>query len=200
MKGFTGVKDLDLKILMDVDDETLLNACLTNKELYRICNVDQYFWRDRYIKKYGQHAAQFKPQEQSWKNHYLQSLIDLQTFKNPMDFFSIIVWKENVEKSFYIDKKTNTLIPLSNAPRWVMNNLYSLKLEDIDVIHYFSETVSQKIISYKKVTPIELLNNMPLHRDYIFGFSKYYDMNRYRPDFNTLQGVRRYLEYLKKTE
>lgn len=118
MKGFTGIKDLDLKILMDVDDETLLNACSTNRELYRICNLDQDFWRNRYVKQYGEEASKYKPKDRSWKNHYMQTYIDLHRFKNPMKFFSHIAWQNNVNDSFFIDKKNEKIIPLKEAPEW----------------------------------------------------------------------------------
>lgn len=188
MKGFTGVKDLDLKILMDLDDETLLNACSTNKELYRICNVDQSFWRNRYVKQYGEHAASFKEKGRSWKNHYMQTIIDLQKFRNPMDFFTHIFWKNNVDESFYNDRENKKMIPLKDAPEWVMNNLHLMKIPSVDVISVAPNTFlveGSKV--YTNITPIELLENVGMKNMYLFYFIP--KGNKYLPNFVTLRSL-----------
>ena len=183
MKGFTGIKDLDLKILMELDDRDLIQTCATNRELRRICNVDQSFWRNRYVKQYGEHAASFKPAERSWKNHYMQTYIDLHKFSNPMDFLSHIAWKENVEKSIFVDFDREALISLKDAPEWVMNNLYLLKIPKIKVVSFApnafllaASEVYENITPYKLFTKILTPENL-----YILDFPHLGD--NYIPNF-----------------
>lgn len=188
MKGFTGIKDLDLKILMDVDDETLLKTCSTNKELYRICNVDQAFWRNRYVKQYGEKSSRYKPEGRSWKNHYMQTYIDLHRLKNPMDFFSYIAWKSNVDDSFYIDDKE--IKPLREAPEWVMNNLWLLRLRDIPILSFAPNVLfSASETIYKDITPVELLKSNQVPPDlYLYDFNKIHG-GKYIANFATLEAI-----------
>lgn len=48
----TGLKDLNLTIMMELDDRDLLSLCSTNKEIYNLCN-NEMFWRKRFIKRFG---------------------------------------------------------------------------------------------------------------------------------------------------
>lgn len=73
--SFTGIKDLDLIILSKLSDNDLLNACLSNKYIYNICNSDN-FWRDRIVKKYGESYLEYKPIYSNWKNYYMRIIID----------------------------------------------------------------------------------------------------------------------------
>ncbi len=188
MKGFTGIKDLDLKILMDVDDETLLKSCSTNKELYRICNVDQSFWRNRYVKQYGEKSSRYKPEGRSWKNHYMQTYIDLHRLKNPMDLFESIAWKSNVDDSLYIDDEEKKIKPLREAPEWVMNNLWLLRL-NVEVLSFNPNALlldSSKV--YQNVTPVELLKSIQVPEGfYLYGFN--HSRNKYVPSFSTQAAI-----------
>ena len=183
MKGFTGIKDVDLKILMELDDRDLIRTCATNRELRRICNVDQGFWRNRYVKQYGEHAASFKPAERSWKNHYMQTYIDLHKFPNPIDFLSHIAWKENVDKSIFVDFDREALISLKDAPEWVMTNLHLLKIPYMKVVSFAPNALLLANYSeYKDITPIELLKQMLGPENlYIFDFRQMKD--NYIPNF-----------------
>lgn len=182
-KGFTGIKDLDLKILMEIDDKDLIKACATNKELYRICNVDQGFWRNRYVKQYGEKAAMYKPADRSWKNHYMQTYIDLHKFTNPIDFLSYIAWRENVENSFFIDYDNEKMFHLKDAPEWVMTNLYLLKIPQIKVVSFAPNALLlASSNSYENITPFELLNKTDVPQGlYIFDFRHMGD--NYVPNF-----------------
>ena len=185
MKGFTGIKDVDLKILMELDDRDLIRTCATNRELRRICNVDQGFWRNRYVKQYGEHAASFKPEGRSWKNHYMQTYIDLHKFPNPIDFLSHIAWKEKVEKSIFVDFDREALISLRDAPEWVMNNLHLLKIPKIKVVSYAPNALLiADFTIYENITPFELFNKMIAPENlYIFGFRNMRD--NYMPNFTS---------------
>ena len=68
-KTLTGIKDVDLLILSQMDDKTLYNFCKVNKSARKLCS-DENFWKNRLIQKYGQDAAKYKPEKKSWKKHY----------------------------------------------------------------------------------------------------------------------------------
>jgi len=75
-------------MLEDTDDATLFSFCQTNSRTAEICR-DQNFWRRRYVKKYGEEAARYKPQNRTWRNHYLKTFIDLNSFSGPEWQFSL---------------------------------------------------------------------------------------------------------------
>lgn len=68
MKRFTGNKDVDYKIMMELDDESLLNFCQTDRYIKSICEDDN-FWLRRSINRYGETVS--KPYNKTWKEHYL---------------------------------------------------------------------------------------------------------------------------------
>ena len=117
MKGFSGIADIDLKILENLEDKDLFQVCSVNKELFRICNKEPSFWKNRFVKKYGVPASEYKPADRSWKNHYMQVFLYLQKYKsNPIKFLDSIIWGGNIENSLYIDRDKNIYTQLSQAP------------------------------------------------------------------------------------
>ena len=68
-KFLSGVKDVDLLILMDLDDESLFSACQVNKDAARICQ-DEIFWRTRFLNKYGNFN---KAGNMTWRELYLKA-------------------------------------------------------------------------------------------------------------------------------
>jgi hypothetical protein len=61
----TGNKDVDLKVMSNLDDENLFNLCISEPKsnyLTRLCN-DETFWRNRLMKKF----PEFKAQNKNWK-------------------------------------------------------------------------------------------------------------------------------------
>ena len=67
---FTKIKDVDLRILSELEDRDLLNVCLTNKYANKICQ-DEHFWRNRLVSQYGDKVFKYRP-DMSWKNYYMQ--------------------------------------------------------------------------------------------------------------------------------
>lgn len=65
---FTGVKDVDLLILMKLDDKDLVKTCGTNKYLNNLCKTES-FWRIRAQKKLG---ITEKPADKTWRNYYVE--------------------------------------------------------------------------------------------------------------------------------
>ena len=70
MNVLTGDKNVDLMILDNLDDKSLLSFCLTNQDANRLCSIDS-FWRNRLIRKYGN--IQIKTGK-TWKQFYLSIL------------------------------------------------------------------------------------------------------------------------------
>lgn len=171
MSTFTNIKDVDLKILSELDDKSLFQACSVNRYLFRICNAEPSFWRNRYVKKYGEKAAQYKPRERSWKNHYMQTVIDLERFKNDsVAFLDYIAWGGSVEKSFFIWE--GKLIPFLEAPEWVMTNFWLLDLGEINIDSDLMQDFILQYTTYSHLKPFELLNKL-WTGDYIVGLQMY---------------------------
>ena len=78
----TGNKDVDLyKILMPLDDNSLLNFCQTAiKQEYEksLCDNED-FWRNRIFNKYGKVE---KNPKRTWKNFYLKTVYYDNTYPN----------------------------------------------------------------------------------------------------------------------
>ena len=162
-KGFSGIKDVDLKILSELDDESLFRTCSLNKELFRICNSSQMFWRDRYLKNFGKFPLKYKPKDRSWKNHYMQTFINLQKFKgNPTKFLDYVIWNSNIKDSVFIEDGKRE--PLENAPEWVFANLWLLDLGSMKVHLHFGP---QGTVTFTHITPYQLFQEMKYH-----GFSR----------------------------
>ena len=150
-------KNLAHKIMMDLSNSDLVKVCATNKRMYAICNNYPSFWRDKFVKDYGEHAAQYKPEDRSWKNHYMKVFIDLQKYKtDPTKFLYNIIWKDNFDNSYFIDYEKQKFVPLKEAPEWVINNLYLLNIDGLK-IHHFGQSLKE----YKNIKPIEIFQIFP---------------------------------------
>jgi hypothetical protein len=66
---FTGLKDTDLLILMELNDNDLFKVCSINKYLNSLCN-NEYFWYNRIVKKYGEDVAK-QTNKNTWKKYYI---------------------------------------------------------------------------------------------------------------------------------
>ena len=149
--SFPQNKDLAHKIMMELSNNDLVKLCAANKRMYELCNNYPDFWRSKFIKDYGEHATQYKPENRSWKNHYMTVFIDLGKYKeDPVKFLNNIVWRNTVNESFFVDEKKK-LVPLNQAPEWVMNNLYMLN------IPYLKKWYKEGIKEHRNITPIDLL-------------------------------------------
>ena len=176
--AMTGIKDLDLEILMNLPDRDLLNYCSTNKDIYNMCNNDM-FWRKRFIKRFGEIPAKYKPKERKWKNHYMQVVIDLDRFSSdPWRFLRHILYDRSPEFSKFIEYgpgrsrdegETAYLTPFLKAPEWVMTNFYLLEIPRFEY----------KGVKYPTITPSKLFEIIfkdikhPVYKTYIHGDSMY---------------------------
>ncbi len=71
----TGIKDVDLKILEELNDQELFSFCLVNTEANKLCS-NEVFWRNRFIKRFGKFSG-IKPEKRSYKNFYLSLIKEL---------------------------------------------------------------------------------------------------------------------------
>ena len=109
-KGFSGIKDVDLQILSNLDDKDLFNACLSNKYLNNICKTSDMFWKNRIINNLG---AEYLQDKLSFRDYYIQfimllNLDDLalinKCIENKYSYIcdDELFWKKRLEKRFGI--------------------------------------------------------------------------------------------------
>ncbi len=74
--NLTGIKDIDFKILNNLDDSSLVQYCTTNKEANKVCN-NQIFWMNRTIKTFPyvniETLRKYKGNRQ-WSEYYIDDL------------------------------------------------------------------------------------------------------------------------------
>jgi len=124
----SGVRDVDLMILSELDDKDLFNFCknFESKNIYinKLCS-NENFWKNRFIQKYGE--ADKNP-DRSWKRFYLKVTYYDDKFN---DIEKIKQTKEEIlkEKSDIINFFSNYLG--MKALRNFLNNLDSFDAFDI---------------------------------------------------------------------
>ena len=75
----TGVKDLDFKILGELEDKDLVSYCQTNKQADEICK-DQGFWLNRILLKFPYLSWEILNKykgDRSWSEYYINDLRDI---------------------------------------------------------------------------------------------------------------------------
>ena len=124
--SFTSIKDVNLEIMSKMDDRTLLNICATNKYGRELCQ-NESFWHKRFLQKYGEMAAKHKPEKRSWKNHYMQIVIDT-NWRSPAQILSYVIWDpRGIEYSRYTDF-SGYIRPMKEAPEKFLNAFYLMDL------------------------------------------------------------------------
>lgn len=68
--ALTGVDYVDLQILQELDDTSLLAACETNQSVARLCRIDD-LWIARFRRKYGARSLADKPGYLTYRQYYL---------------------------------------------------------------------------------------------------------------------------------
>ncbi len=72
----TGNKDVDRKILNNLEDEDLVNVCQVNKKAQLLCN-DQVFWMNRVFLRFGYVGGDIlraSKENRSWSEYYIKDL------------------------------------------------------------------------------------------------------------------------------
>lgn len=62
-------RDVTLELMKNMDDETLLKFCRSNRKNSEICR-NETFWRKRTLEKY-ENWSKFKSLNRTWKNYYI---------------------------------------------------------------------------------------------------------------------------------
>lgn len=71
-RGFTGNQDVEREILMNLDDKSLLEACITNNYMKtKVCN-DPFLIRR--MKKTYPGALDYKPSDKTWRQYFLETI------------------------------------------------------------------------------------------------------------------------------
>lgn len=163
-----GVKDLDRKILLELDDRSLLKACQVDSRYRQLCS-DEKFWQIRYIQQYGQDAARHKPeritgtdQKLTWKNHYLQTVIDLENFPGLKEFSENVAWNTqgDWQTSFWVIRARNgfraveDIKPFVEAPNVLMNWFWLKRLPEVKI------KSGGEIKTLRDVTPKDVYDEM----------------------------------------
>ena len=115
--------------------------------------------------------------------------IDLQKYKkDPRQFLFNIAWKDNIENSFFVDYNNNKIIPLKDAPEWVMNNLYLLNLDKIKIRDL--NQGPDDFTEYVNVNPIGILQKQVPSTKYVDGFIRTVGaIDRFQPFYNNLKTI-----------
>ena len=125
---FTKIKDVDAKILEELDDKSLFKILLTNHYLNNL--IDENFWRRRLISKYPS-AVNFKGDE-TWKNYYLNTVSYVDRMKIQYGF---VYSRGNPEKQYGLLKR---YIPINPNGRTVTSYenllLYSSRNGELELI------------------------------------------------------------------
>lgn len=166
MCGFTGIKDLDLRILWEFDDTSLFRICDINKEFSRITQCEM-FWKRRYEKNFGKMPLKYKPANRTWRSHYMIVYNNLQMFQNkPVEFLNMITWNGQLKNSMFRGKN---ITPLVDAPEWVITNLWLLNVGHMKI---YDDNYSYNNISNQTV--YEMYYSLRIKQT-IFSFDKFKD-------------------------
>ena len=107
-RSLTQIRDVDLKILSELDDRDLLNYCKTHKYGNELCNNED-FWRNRLQAKFPG-AEKYKSPKRTWKNYYLKIIYYLNKYESLMEAMLAAVRRNEKDiVQFFI---------LKGGPRW----------------------------------------------------------------------------------
>lgn len=154
----TPIKDVNLKILSELDDRSLFNFCLANKDINEMCK-DDFFWRNRFLNRFGEVAAGYKLENRNWRNHYLKVASDLSKYsEDPWRFFENITWNLRDDNFEEIGEDSGFLEPeLYHNNFWMLNLgkdiIISFPIDPLDDLDF----IERKYISDTYFTPAKVL-------------------------------------------
>lgn len=120
----TGVKDIDILILSNLNDRELLQTCAVNQYANKLC-YDETLWMNRFVKKFKTGRMHYKKKGDTWRQFYLD-IIYYSEHKDKLDKEN---FKENLKEFFSSLEKNNinyikSILPKGfrvNHERW--NNI-----------------------------------------------------------------------------
>ena len=97
MSELTGNRDVDLKILAELDDDSLLNFCqIKNQYVKKLC-TNEYFWINRLYKVFGKVAK--SQTRKTWRNLYLSLVYYTDKYLNKPNYENYDLIKEIASKN-----------------------------------------------------------------------------------------------------
>ena len=105
--SFTGVRELDWNILLELDYQSLARACQANIEINRICQDDS-FWKAKVRHEFG--VDQYKPEGISYRQQY-QDLITVEDT-------DVDISTENGRVDLLITLEKRGILPTQDGANW----------------------------------------------------------------------------------
>ena len=127
MSKLTGIKDLDRYLLLIMDDETLFNILLTNRDINKLQNED--FWRDR-TQRYFPYLIQYKNEDVSWKNFYLSNVF----FLDKLGQYGFEYTEGDPKFYYYIIISDDTEV---DFPQFIKRQMYLINTNHDDLALFF---------------------------------------------------------------
>ena len=147
METLSQIKDVDLKILSELDDNDLLSFCklnVENKYVYKLCN-DENFWRDRTLKKFGKVE---KNENRSWKQLYLKIVYYKDKFNRAENILATLSTK-GMKDLDLINYFLGIYLNEIGKYRLVFGFLYdAAKYHHIDLVKYYLNIARNYLTSY----------------------------------------------------
>ena len=156
----SGNKDADLMILSILNDKDLFSLCMVDKYANSLCKVES-FWMNRFVNRFGDIAAKYKPENRTWRNHYLKVVSDID-LTDPWSFLSDISWViTNPPKSTNVHINFDELVKKSSETNknlyWMLELGKDITLE-FPVDRYGDiDYVKRRYKSDKEFTPAKVL-------------------------------------------
>ena len=66
---FSGLSDIDINILSNLNDKDLIKVCNINKYAASLCENDE-LWKIKIVNKFGEEALNYKEADKSWRQQY----------------------------------------------------------------------------------------------------------------------------------
>ncbi len=144
---FTGVKDLDRKILNQLSDKDLLAICSSNKKWRRFCDTDQILWMNRIYNKFPNLSSDIINKYKTWfvdfnNNPWFLYYMDLKSV-NETNAQSVLIYASDTERMdllmIAIEKGADINSSYEDS---YMQISYAIESEWLDGVKYFIENGS----------------------------------------------------------
>ena len=127
----TGNKDVDRKILNELEDKDLVNVCQTNKKANSLCN-DQVFWMNRVFDRFGYvggNVLRKYKKDRTWSEYYINDLRKI----------NILNAQDYLNQGSIKDRLDHVIIAL-NFPNMITRKIYPMKMVstfgNLDILKY----------------------------------------------------------------
>ncbi len=175
----TGNKDVDRKILNELEDKDLVSLCQINKQANSLCN-DQVFWMNRVFLRFGYVGGNILRKykgDRTWSEYYIQDLRKI----NPTNA------DKYLETGSHEGKLYHVIIALKNGA--------NISHEDFTILTKYYNNLALLSNTVSKLTPTQRLvypNGMNVGRKDVRGVIQEYtkklgDIFKYFPEKNQIK-------------